>query len=59
MRPECDLRVNELAAMRLEAIVRSFLVHAHQARVPRHIGGEDRCETADRRHFSPRRSKCL
>src|SRR5580692_7811818 len=52
-----DLRVNELAAMRHEAFVRSFLVHAHQARVPRHIGGEDRCETADRRHFSPRRSK--
>jgi hypothetical protein len=45
-----DLRVNELAAMRLEAFVRSFLVHAHQARIARHIGGQDRGETAGRGH---------
>ena len=34
-----DLWVDELAAMRLEAFVRSFLVRAHQTRVARHIGG--------------------
>jgi hypothetical protein len=34
-----DLRVDELAAMRLEAFVRAFLVRTHQARVARHIGG--------------------
>ena len=45
-----DLRVDELAAMRLEAFVRAFLVRAHQARVARHIGGEDRGETAGRGH---------
>ena len=52
MRPECslDLRVDELAAMRLEAFVRAFLIRAHQARIARHIGGEDRGETAGRGH---------
>ena len=45
-----DLRVDELAAMRLEAFVRAFLVRAHQARIARHIGGEDRGETADSGH---------
>src|SRR5580700_9916583 len=34
-----DLRIDELAAMRLEAFVRAFLVRAHQTRVARHIGG--------------------
>jgi hypothetical protein len=32
--------------MRLEALERAFLVGAHQSRVARHIGGEDRGETA-------------
>ena len=32
--------------MRLEAIERAFLVGPHQPRVARHIGGEDRGETA-------------
>ena len=32
--------------MRLEAFVRAFLIRAHQARIARHIGGEDRGETA-------------
>jgi hypothetical protein len=45
-----DLRVDELAAMRFEALVRSFLVRAHQTRVARHIGGEDRGKTARRGH---------
>jgi hypothetical protein len=34
-----DLRVDELAAMRVEAFVRAFLVPAHQTRVARHVGG--------------------
>jgi len=48
MRPAVlgDLRIHKLAAMRLQAIERSFLVRPHQPRVPRHIGGEDRGETA-------------
>ena len=37
-----DLRVDELAAMRLQAFVRAFLIRTHQPRVARHIGGEDR-----------------
>src|SRR5580704_2397387 len=32
--------------MRLEAFERAFLVRPHQPRVARHIGGEDRGETA-------------
>jgi len=40
------LRVDELAAMRLQAVERPFLVRAHQPRVARHIGGKDRGETA-------------
>ena len=35
-----DLRVDELAAMRLEALVRPLLVRPHQTRVARRIGGE-------------------
>jgi hypothetical protein len=45
-----DLRVNELAAMRLQAFVRALLVRAHQARVAGHISGQDRGETADSGH---------
>ena len=37
-------------AVRLEALVRAFLVRPHQARVARHIGGQDRGETAGRGH---------
>jgi hypothetical protein len=29
-----------------------LLIRPHQARVPRHVGGEDRGEAADRRHLS-------
>jgi hypothetical protein len=35
-----DLRVDQLATMRLEAIERAFPVGPHQPRVARHIGGE-------------------
>jgi hypothetical protein len=45
-----DLRIDEFAAMRLEAFVRAFLVRAHQTRVARHIGGQDRGETAGSGH---------
>jgi hypothetical protein len=42
MRPRCcDLRIDELAAMRFEAFERSFLVGAHQPRIAGHIGGEN------------------
>jgi hypothetical protein len=41
-----DLRIDQLPAMRLQAFVRAFLIHPHQARIARHIGGEDRGETA-------------
>src|ERR1700674_750832 len=37
-----DLRIDQLPANRLQAFVRGFLVRAHQTRIPRHIGGEDR-----------------
>jgi hypothetical protein len=48
-----DLWVDDLAAMRLEPLVRAFFVRSHQTRVARHIGGEDRSETADSRHCPP------
>jgi hypothetical protein len=41
-----DLRVDQFPAMRLEAFERAFLVRSHQPRVARHIGGQDRGETA-------------
>jgi hypothetical protein len=43
-----DLRVDQLATMRLEAIERAFLVGP---RVARHIGDENRGETAFDRLF--------
>jgi len=45
-----DFRIDELAAQRLEAFERAFLVRAHQPRIPRHIGGEDRGEPAGGSH---------
>ena len=45
-----DLGINKLAAQRLEPFERAFLVRTHQARIPRHIGGEDRGETAGGSH---------
>jgi hypothetical protein len=30
-------------------------LHGHQARIPRHVGGEDRGEAVDRGHFLARR----
>src|SRR5207245_3395880 len=45
-----DLRIDELAAQRFEAFERALLVRPHQPRIPRHIGGEDRGETAGLAH---------
>src|SRR5205814_4849108 len=41
-----DFRIDQFAQMRLEALVRAFLIGTHQARITHHIGGEDRSETA-------------
>jgi hypothetical protein len=41
-----DLRIDQLPGMCLEAPMRPFLVHPHQARITCHICGEDRGETA-------------
>jgi hypothetical protein len=47
-----DLRIDELAAQRFEALERAFLIHPHQPRIPCHIGGEDRSEAAGGSHPS-------
>src|SRR5215472_16378881 len=36
--------------MGLKPLVRPLLIHPHQARLPRHVGGEDSGETPDRGH---------
>jgi len=43
-----DLRVDELATMRLQAVEGALLIRSHQPRVPRHIRGED-CHKSARR----------
>jgi hypothetical protein len=48
-----DLRIGQLAEQCLQGGKRPFLVRAHQARIPRHIGGQNRGETADSGHSSP------
>ena len=45
-----DLRLDQLPEVGPEPFVRSLLIRAHQARVPRHVGGEDRGQAADRGH---------
>ena len=45
-----DLRIDQLAAERLEAFEGAFLVRPHQPRIPRHIGGKDRGEAARLAH---------
>jgi hypothetical protein len=47
-----DLRVEELAAQRFEAFEGGALVDADQPRIRRHIGGQDRRETAGLAHFA-------
>jgi len=41
-----DFRVDELAAMRLQAVEGALLVRSHKPRITRHIGGEDRRKAA-------------
>jgi hypothetical protein len=45
-----DLGIDQLTEMGLKPFVRPLLIRPHQARIPRHVGGEDRCEAADRGH---------
>ena len=45
-----DLWVDQLDEMRLETFERALFVGAHEARVARYIGGEDRGKTAGRGH---------
>src|SRR5215469_10716518 len=45
-----DLRIDQLFKMRFEALMSALLVHAHQPRVARNVGGEDRGEAACRGH---------
>ena len=47
-----DFRIDELAAQRLEAFERAFLIRPHQPRISRHIGGKDRGEPARLAHVS-------
>ena len=47
-----DLGIEELAAQRLKAFERAFLVRSHQPRIPRNIGGEDRGKTTGGVHVS-------
>jgi hypothetical protein len=47
-----NLRIDEVAAQRFEAFERALLVRPDQPRIPRHIGGEDRGETAGLAHVS-------
>ena len=53
-----DCRIDELAAQRLEAFERAFLVRPHQPRIPGHIGGEDRGETAGLAHRASPAARC-
>ena len=43
-----DLGVDQLPEVRGEALVTALFVSTHKARVPRHVGGEDRGKAADR-----------
>ena len=47
-----DFRIEKLAAQRLEAFERAFLVRPHQPRIPGHISGEDCGETTGLAHVS-------
>jgi hypothetical protein len=45
-----DHRINQLGPNVLEPLKSTALVRPDQARIPRHIGGEDRGETAGLAH---------
>ena len=46
------LRVDQLPEVGLKPLVGPLLIRAHEARIPRHVGSEDRGEAADRGHLS-------
>ena len=53
-----DLRIDELSAQRFEAFERAFLIRAHQSRIARDIGGQNRGEAAGLAHVvSPAASR--
>src|SRR5215472_5200417 len=45
-----EFRLDQLPEMGFEPLVRALLIRPHQTRVPRHLGGENCGEAADRRH---------
>src|SRR6266849_6227789 len=45
-----DFRIDQLGPDRLELSESAALVHPHQPRIPRHIGGEDRGEATGLAH---------
>ena len=47
-----DLRIDQLAEVGLEPFMRPLLIRPHQARIARHISGQDRGETARLAHVS-------
>jgi peptide/nickel transport system substrate-binding protein len=49
-----DFRLDQLPEVRHQPFVRPLFICPHQARVPRHVGGENRGEAADRGHFLAR-----
>ena len=47
-----DLRLDQLADMRLDPFVRAFLICSHQPGIAGHVGGEDCGKAADGSHLS-------
>jgi hypothetical protein len=47
-----DLGIDQHTEMSFEPLVRPLFIRPHQARIPRHVGGEDSGEAADRGHLS-------
>jgi hypothetical protein len=45
--------MDQLAEVGLEPLMGSLLVLSHEARIARHVGGEDCGKAADRGHGSP------
>jgi len=50
-----DLGLDQLPEVTPEPFMGALLIGAHEARIPRHVSGEDRGQAADRGHCSPRR----
>jgi hypothetical protein len=45
-----DLRLDQVPEVSLQPFMRPLLIRPHQARVPGHVGGEDRGEAASGGH---------